>query len=457
MPAQSENAATVSLDEAPVFGSFVSSVALTFSTRLMAVFAVFATGVIIARRLGADGFGIYAVLNVTVALAVHIGSAGLQSANTFFLARDRKTLGPIFANTIITALLIGGILAIVVLGINWLRPSSVGQVSLQLLAVALTAIPFQLLFVLGLNILLAIDRIRQLNLLDAMFPVWVLVNAIIVLVVWREGLFALVSLNTLAITILSLLVCLAIFRELSKRQPASKPVPDLQLLKGMFSYGVKFYVSIVAGAIIMRADLLFVDRFYGEAAAGVYAIAAQASFLLLMLPAVIATLLFPRVASSQDRTGEFASRVTRHTTLVMLLMCLASIPLAFLLPLVYGPQFKDATFQLLMLLPGVFFLSLESVQVQHFTGTGLPAIIPVFWIITLVFNLAANLLLVPAIGARGAALSSSLSYALIFVLVAVYFAMKTGRGPAETFILRGHELRNLLSPRRLISSLKAAQ
>jgi O-antigen/teichoic acid export membrane protein len=455
MSAPSENPATVSLDETPAFGSFVSGVVLTFGTRLLMVVGVFATGVIIARWLGRDGFGMYAVLNVTVALAVHVGSAGLQSANTFFLARDRGTLGPIFANTIVFALVIGGVLGITVLGINWMRPSSVGHVSLRLLAVAVTAIPFQLLFVLGLNILLAIDRIRQLNLFDAMFPVWVLVNAIVVLVALREGLFALVSLNTVAVAILSLLVALAIVRELSKRQQSRRPLPDFQLLKGMLSYGVKFYLSIVAGAIIMRADLLFVDHFHGEGAAGVYAIAAQASFLLLMLPAVIATLLFPRVASSQDRTGEFAIQVTRHTTLVMLVMCLAAVPLAFLLPLVYGSQFADATFQLLLLLPGVFFLSLESVLVQHFTGTGLPAAIPIFWIITLIFNIALNLLMVPSFGARGAALTSTLSYALIFFLVAIYFALKTGRGAAETFLPRANELSNLFTPRRWLSSAKA--
>ena len=92
----------------------------------------------------------------------------------------------------------------------------------------------------------------------------------------------------------------------------------------MLRYGVKFYISIMAGAIIFRADVLIVNRFRGAAEAGVYAVASQFSFMLLMLPGVIATLLFPRVAAAQDERGEFAVQVTRHTTLVMLLMCLAA-------------------------------------------------------------------------------------------------------------------------------------
>ncbi len=436
------------MDETPVISSFVSGVVLTFGTRLLMMVGVFGSGVVAARWLGDEGFGTYAVLSVMVALAVQIGSAGLPSANTFFLARDRTTLGPIFANALVFAVVVGSIIAVGVLGLNWLRPSLFGKVSTQLVAVAAVSIPFQLLILLALNILLAIDRIRQLNLFDALLPAWVFANAVVVLIILREGLFTLVSANTGAAIVLGLVLALYIGREVSKLKQSRKARVDLQLLNAMLRYGVKFYISIMAGAIIFRADVLIVNRFRGPAEAGVYAVASQFSFLLLMLPGVIATLLFPRVAASQDERGEFAVQVTRHTTLVMLLMCLAAAAFSFVLPLIYGPGFRDATVQLLILLPGIFFIGLESVLVQHFTGTGLPAIIPVFWIITLAFNIGLNFLIVPAYGARGAAITSTLSYALIFFLVAIYFSMKTGRGPAETFVLRTNELRNLLTPRR---------
>ena len=287
---------------------------------------VFGSGVIVARWLGDEGFGTYAVLSVMVALAVQIGSAGLPSANTFFLARDRTTLGPIFANALVFGLVVGSILAVGVLGLNWLRPSVFGKVSTQLVAVAAVSIPFQLLILLGLNILLAIDRIRQLNLFDALLPAWVLANAVVVLIVLRERLFTLVSANTVAAIVLGLLLALYIGREVSKLKQSRKARVDLQLLKAMLRYGVKFYVSIMAGAIIFRADVLIVNRFRGPAEAGVYAVASQFSFLLLMLPGVIATLLFPRVASSQDETRRIRRAGDATYDLVMMLMCFAAAP-----------------------------------------------------------------------------------------------------------------------------------
>jgi len=172
-----------------------------------------------------------------------------------------------------------------------------------------------------------------------------------------------------------------------------------------------------------------------------------------MMPGVIATLLFPRVASRQDPRGEFAVQVTRHASFVMLIMCTAAAAASFALPLVYGAPFADATNQLLILLPGVYLVGLESVLVQHFTGTGLPFAIPVFWLITLVLNVAFNLTLVPVWGARAAALNSTLSYTMIFVFVAAYFCRKTGRQPHEIFLLRVNELSDLLAKIHLSSLL----
>ncbi len=452
MPTTSQIPATPPLEQEPVFGSFFSGVVLTFSTRVLMLAGVFGSGLVVARWLRADGFGKYAVLNVTVALALQIGSAGLPSANTYFIARDRNTVGPIFRNAIVFSLMVGSLLAVAVMALVWLRPSLFGGVSMRLLAIAAMSIPFQLLFVLNLNVLLALDRIRQLNLFDGLVPALVLLNAVVALILLRKQLSFLISLNTIAGTGLSLVLMIYLRRIATRESQSGSMMPDAQLLKTMLAYGAKFYVSIMAGTVILRSDLLIVNRFRGATEAGVYGVASQFSFLLLMLPGVIATLLFPRVATTQDSRGEFAVLVTRHTTLVMFVTCLGAIPLAFLLPVIYGPQFADATVQLLLLLPGIFFMGLESVLVQHFTGTGLPAAIPWFWVVTVAFNIGLNLLLVPRFGARGAAVNSTLSYALIFLLVAVYFRLKTGRGTAETFILRVHELRRLLRLQPAITS-----
>jgi O-antigen/teichoic acid export membrane protein len=209
----------------------------------------------------------------------------------------------------------------------------------------------------------------------------------------------------------------------------------MALLRRMIQYGLKFHVSILVGIIIIRADLLVVNHYRGAAEAGVYSVASQFGLLLMLLPGVIATLLFPRVTAEQDARGETTCQVTRYTTFIMFLCCVAAVPLSLLLPLVYGAAFSEATGLLLILLPGVYLLGLESVLVQHFNALGIPRAIPIYWVITLVLNLILVFTLVPRYGAVGAALASTFCYAVIFALVAIHFQTSTGRSFSEVFVL----------------------
>jgi len=98
----------------------------------------------------------------------------------------------------------------------------------------------------------------------------------------------------------------------------------------------------------------------------------------------------------------------------------------------------------LILLPGVFFIGLQSVLVQHFNAMGLPKTVPVFWVVTLVINLIMVFLMVPRYGARGAAWASTISYSLISFLMIGYFLVETRRSLSELFVLRPVEVRSLL-------------
>ena len=425
---------------------FSAQVAWTLAARLLMTINSVGTGIIIARWLGAEGLGVYAVLNVAVVTAIQIGSAGLPAANTYFIAQDRRYLANVFANAVIFALLAGGALAFGLIVLAFVRAEVFGEIPLVMVAVAAVSIPFQIINLLGLNIFLAAGSVGRFNLLDAAGQSLILLNAVGALVVAGAGLLTLVSLNTLAAAAVSFVIMWMIYRDLQSMPGRSAVRPDAQLFRRMARYGLKFHVSTVAAMLIFRADLLIVQYFRGAAEAGVYAVASQAAMMLMLLPAVIGTLLFPRVASTQkEARDELTCVATRHTAFIMLIVCLMAAPASFLLPLFYGAPFADATVQLLLLLPGVYFVSIESVLVQYFTGTGLPAAIPWFWVATLLANVILNLALVPAFGARGAALASAVSYAMIFVLVGAYFCSQTGRGPASVLLLRVAELRAMLA------------
>jgi O-antigen/teichoic acid export membrane protein len=400
-----------------------------------------AASIIVARVLGAEALGALAVINVTVAIALQVGCAGLPSANTYFIAQDRRRLAPVWANALLFGTVAGFALTLGLSSLAFLRPSLFAGVPLQLLLIASLSIPFQLVTLLGLNVFLGMERIAQFNLLDALSQSFTLLNVVLALILLAEGLLTLVAFNTAASIFICVMVVWMISRLIAGQRERRRFRPDMLLLKRMARYGVKFHVAVVASLIIFRADLLIVNHFRGQAEAGSYSVASQVGMLLMMLPGVIATLVFPRATAGREAAGQLIMRATRHTAFVMLVICLVAAPLGFLLPLVYGAQFVDVPAQLLILLPGVYLVGVESVLVQYFSGTGLPLAIPLFWLLTLLVNLLLNLAFVPAYGARGAAAASTASYALIFLLVASYFRRKTSHTLSETFMLRGDELR----------------
>ncbi len=414
--------------------SFSSHVAWTFATRILMIFNSVVAGVIVARWLGAKGVGELAVINVAVATIVQLGSFGLPSSNTYIIAQDQARVRAAAVNSLIFALVVGSILAVGLSALASLHPDWFGFVSPELIHIASISIPFQLIGLIGLNILLAVGKVKAFNLLDLAGQSFVLINAVLVLLVLNRGLEMLVTLNTAASILVSIIVASLLIVS-AKALAQSEWRADMTLLRRMIGYGIKFHVSILAGAIILRADLLVVNHFRGAAEAGVYSVASQFGLLLMLLPGVIATLLFPRVTAEQDARGETTCLVTRYTTFIMFLCCLAAVPFSLLLPLLYGSAFSDATNLLLILLPGVYLMGLESVLVQHFNALGLPRAIPMYWVATLVLNLILVFALVPRFGAQGAAIASTISYAAIFAFVALHFQTSTGRSFAEVFVL----------------------
>src|SRR5256885_15432210 len=98
------------------------SIGWTFATRLLMICNSLVAGIIVARWLGAKGVGELAVINVAVTTIVQLGSFGLPSSNTWFIAQDRDHFRAAAVNSFLFALLIGLVLAIALNAVAWWRP-----------------------------------------------------------------------------------------------------------------------------------------------------------------------------------------------------------------------------------------------------------------------------------------------------------------------------------------------
>ena len=163
-----------------------TQIAWTFATRVVMIFNSLAAGIIVAHWLGAEGVGQLAVINVAVATIVQVGSFGLPSSNTYFIAQDQAHFRAAAFNSLVFALGVGSLLALALSATASWRPDWFGLDSVRLIHIAAVSIPFQLITLIGLNVLLAIGKIRQFNILDLVSQSFVLINAVCVWL-WIRG------------------------------------------------------------------------------------------------------------------------------------------------------------------------------------------------------------------------------------------------------------------------------
>src|SRR3712207_1330143 len=91
-------------------GAFGRDVVMTYGARIVAMALTAAPTVIVARALGPSDRGLVVLALGFVLLLVQMGTAGVMTANPYFLARGRSLLRTLVANSAWLAALIGAFL-----------------------------------------------------------------------------------------------------------------------------------------------------------------------------------------------------------------------------------------------------------------------------------------------------------------------------------------------------------
>ena len=125
-------------------------------------------------------------------------------------------------------------------------------------------------------------------------------------------------------------------------------------------------------------------------------------------------------------------------TIIVLLLVVVAVPL------LYGPAFTEAVWFGLILIPGVVGLSLGKTLSAVVTGRGRPHYALLTTLITVPLTVALYLLLIPPLGAYGAALASTVSYLTATGLALVWFRRTTQIPLRAALVPSRAELRDYL-------------
>lgn len=405
---------------------FAQKVAQTFGTRMFLIAINAVNTILIARLLGPEGRGQYAVAIAISAIGAQILSFGLSSANTYFVARERNLLERLLSNSLLVSGLVGSA-CVVAFGVFTLVPGA-SPLPLGLTALALATVPPVLLVLNLRNLLLGIGEVRPYNVIDLVAGV---AGVVMTLGLALTGAATPASLLVVAFSVAAIGIAIAL-RGLRPHLGAV-PRPSGELLRRCAGYGFRIYLTTGFGLLVLKSDLLVVQFQRGSEASGLYSVASSLADLLWILPSVVGAILFPRLSALSDLPARW--RLTLRTTMGTMVAFVPILALTALLApvairIMFGSDFEPAASSLRILCAAILFYGATSVLSQFLAARGLPWIVVAIWGGGFLLNLGLNLVLVPALGIDGAAVASLIAYAAVFagiVAVAVVLSQRDAR------------------------------
>jgi O-antigen/teichoic acid export membrane protein len=297
-----------------------------------------------------------------------------------------------------------------------------------LLFLALASVPAGLLYQLTQGLLLGASEVRAYNKIEYSSRILTLVLISLLAVGHRRAVepFFLVTLFS---AIFGFAWALLRLRTIL----TSPPTLSFTVFRQSIGVGLRAYLIAFFGFLVLRIDLLMVKYMLGATEAGYYSISQVLAENTMMFPVVVGLLLFPKLSGISDRQAKLrlANKAALATAALMLpAVSIAPLVAAPVISVAFGRTFLPAVGPFTWLMPGTFFLGLETVMVQLLNSEGFPTVIIVAWVADTIVNVALNLWAIPHYGISGASIVSSLCYFLMFLMVsAVVWRRNYARRP----------------------------
>jgi O-antigen/teichoic acid export membrane protein len=414
--------------------SFVKETLMTFGTRITVFLSGIIASILTARILGPEGKGIVAIVFLIPKLVASFGSLGLGSSAVYFLGKKKYQLAEVFSNSMYLAVVLSALyFALFFLFFDVLSERFYRDIPRVFALVAFVSLPINLLLAYGQGILRGLYKIGQLNVSLLLQCVSYVALLVVLLVLMDEGVVGAIVAYLISYGLMAIYVLAYIASRSGLRAKI-----DTGLLTNSLRFGLKEHVGTVAQRLNLRIDMFFITAHWGPEYVGFYAISVALAELVWYVPDSIGIVMFPKISSLDKPTADRFAPIVCRTGLFVALVCslaLASVS-AFAVRLMYGEAFLPSVKPLLLLLPGVLFLTVGKILTKYTSGIGKPQYNTYASLASFVTTIALLAVLVPRYHMIGAAVATSIAYLVFAATILVLFVRESGNGVAQTLVIR---------------------
>jgi O-antigen/teichoic acid export membrane protein len=387
-----------------------------FSEHILRMFSTFLVGILIARYLGPEKFGIFNYVLAFVAIFQVIAKLGLDEIVVRDLVKE-PTKTEIYLGTSFWLKLSGGILTFIVILIISHFTADNFQTFLFINIIA-AGIIFQSFEVIEFYYHATVQA-KYITLIRIIHSILSSIIKI-ALILFKAELIWFV-LVTLFDTILLAMFSWLIYK--SQKLPNFLRYFKLDLAKRLLTDSFPLLLGSIAVMIYMRIDQVMIKNMLGDRDLGLYSAAVKIVEVWYIIPMVITRSLFPAIVNAKRMNEELYYK--RLQQLLFFLIWLA-IPLVLLLTILakhivlflYGESFAEASKILSISIWGLLFTFIGVGTSQWLIAENLQNFSFYRTLYGAITNILLNFILIPTFGIVGASIAAVVSYS-----IAAYFSL----------------------------------
>ena len=425
---------SIRVNESPVFKKILN----TFGTKILAAVLNFAIAIIISQTLGDTGSGTQSLVLTSITFIL-IFSEIVCGASIIYLA-PRHSFKKILVASVIWSALIAVIMGFCIkMFYPKLESDLVVHVAILSFISSLSNINFR--FLVGK------EEIQKANYNTLLQPVLLTITLVVYYIALKKTDIYGYIIGLYVAYGGTFLLGVWMLREEYANLPNDKDKEYKPVLKDLFKYGFLNQTGHFVQFFNLRLSYYLLDNYIGRGQVGVFSRSVSLAEAIWIISNSIALVQYARIANADDR--EYSQKLTLDLSKICLLISAVAVVVLCLLPpqfyvFVFGKDFGEMASLIRILAPGILLYCIFLILGHYYSGIGRYQMNTFAALCGLVVTFVSGFTLIPKYGVTGAAITSTVSYAINAVFLFVFF-VKESHFKGRDFLLTKSEIQNYIA------------
>ncbi|MBT9315660.1 oligosaccharide flippase family protein [Leptothoe spongobia] len=376
------------------------------------------TVIVIARSLGPEGNGQFAIALLLPTILYQFLAMGMPTANAHFISSNNVSVRTAFDTSVrwftflVPVGLAIGALSIWLAGSQWFP-----GVASNTLWLALAIYPILLLQVFLVSIFQGLQNFKAYNIVLLLQPAIALVLSLALVAIGLGNVTAMMAAYLVGALVALAASYLMLYHQLYRTASIDSEIQSYG--QRIIRYALKSHLGIALAFFNYRVDVYLLNLLGDTAGTGLYVIATQMVEKLWLLSAAVGVVMLPLLSQLASEEEKRRKLTPLMYIFVLSLTGLAGIATGILavpiISMLFGADYADSALVMQLLLPGVVAWSGARVLAHDIAARGKPELNIYMNLGVLLINVIGNILLIPKYGMSGAAVATTVAYILFSV------------------------------------------